>query len=98
MRIEGLAVPGTSADEDVLKRRKLTEAAQQFEGMLLEQMLKPMREGGDWGEESGGGSQTMASFGTEAVAKAISKAGGLGIARQVVRQVMHEASAGAKKS
>jgi len=98
MRIESVAGVADDGDADALKRRKLTDAAQQFEGMLLEQMLKPMREGGDWGEESGGGSQTMASFGTEAVAKAISKAGGLGIARQVVRQVMHEMSAGTKKS
>jgi len=59
MRIESVAGVADDGDADALKRRKLTDAAQQFEGMLLEQMLKPMREGGDWGEESGGGSQTM---------------------------------------
>jgi Rod binding domain-containing protein len=56
-------------------------------------MLKPMRsEDGGWtGEDNkDGASDTITSFGTEAVAKAISKSGGLGIAKQVIRQVSAE--------
>jgi flagellar protein FlgJ len=73
----------------VQPRSKLTDAAQQFEAMLLQEMLKPMRsENGGWtGEDNkDGASDTITSFGTEAVAKAISKSGGLGIAKQVIRQ------------
>src|SRR5215470_5390906 len=72
---------------------KLADAAQQFEAMLLQELLKPMRtEDGGWGDEekSDSASDTITSFGTEAVAKAISQNGGLGIARQVVRQVSEE--------
>lgn len=74
---------------------KLASAAQQFESMLLQEMLKPMRSGQDsWGgdEEQGSDSSmdTISSFGTEAVATAISKGGGLGIAKQVIQQVTRE--------
>jgi Rod binding domain-containing protein len=80
-------------DSETRTRSKLTDAAEQFEAMLLREMLKPMRsEKGGWtGEEQAdGATDTINSFGCEAVAKAISRNGGLGIARQVVRQVSAE--------
>jgi Rod binding domain-containing protein len=74
---------------DPQRHSKLVDAAQQFEGMLLQELLKPMRSGEDgWDEEkSDGTNDTLSSFGTEAVAKAISSRGGLGIARQIVQQL-----------
>lgn len=78
---------------------KLQDAAEKFEGMMLQELLKPMQEGkgGSFGGFGGGfGSEdqdrddsldTMSSFGTEAVANAIAKAGGVGIAKQVMREV-----------
>jgi len=75
------------------KDSKLVDAAQQFEALLMQEMLKPMRAGqNDWsGEENDdSAADTISTFGTEAVAKAISKGGGFGIARQVVRQVTRE--------
>jgi Rod binding domain-containing protein len=69
------------------KQSKLADAAQEFESMMLQELLKPLRSseddlGGEKNEDSS--FDTMSSFGTEAVAKAISKSGGLGIARQVI--------------
>jgi len=96
------ATPATaSADAAALQKHlKLKDAAERFEGMMLEELLKPMQEGkgGSFGGYAGGfGSDndedrddsldTMSSFGTEAVATAIAKAGGVGIARQVLREV-----------
>jgi len=82
---------------DVQKQSKLADAAQQFEAMMLQEMLKPMREGqNSWGgddKSDGDGdsaSDTIRSFGTEAFAKAISKGGGFGIAKQVISQVKLE--------
>jgi peptidoglycan hydrolase FlgJ len=80
---------------DVQKQAKLVDAAQQFEAMMLQEMLKPMRGGKDsWGGDNKGdsdsASDTISSFGTEAFAKAISKGGGFGIARQVISQVKLE--------
>jgi peptidoglycan hydrolase FlgJ len=79
---------------------KLVDAAQQFEAMMMQEMLKPMRKGEDsWeGEkDDDSASDTISSFGTEAVAKAISKGGGLGIAKQVIRQVTQEHERNSKK-
>jgi flagellar protein FlgJ len=88
--------PATASAAD---HRKLTDAAQQFEGMLLQEMLKPMREHGFCQEEGdedndnkegSGFGDTLSSFGTEAVAAAIAKGGGLGLAKRVVEQVEGE--------
>jgi flagellar protein FlgJ len=93
------ATAAPSSTISALDHRKLKDAAQQFEGMLLQEMLKPMKEHGfceEDGEEdnkeegSSFGGDTLSSFGTEAVATAIAKGGGLGIAKRVVEQVEGE--------
>jgi flagellar protein FlgJ len=82
---------------DALQHRKLTDAAQQFEGMFLQQMLKPMstmsKEDGsdtDDGDDKAGDTSTYQTLSVEALAKAISAAGGLGIARNIVTSVEKE--------
>ena len=79
---------------DGQKRAKLVDAAQQFEATMLQELLKPMQRGQDsWGGEEqsdDSGSDTISSFGTEAIAKAISKGGGFGIATQIVAKVTLE--------
>jgi peptidoglycan hydrolase FlgJ len=96
MRISLNMVSAPPAAGDA-KDAKLVNAAQQFESMLLQEMLKPMRSGQDsWGgdgtssDNSDSSLNTISSFGTDAMATAISKAGGLGISRQVIRQVTLE--------
>jgi flagellar protein FlgJ len=92
------ATPG--ADALAMQRRlKLQDAAEKFEGMMLQELLKPLQESQDSGFTglgSGFGTgeddrddtlDTISSFGTEAVANAIAKQGGLGIAKQVMRQI-----------
>jgi len=95
MRIDATMANGAPAATDGAKNPKLVNAAQQFESMMLQEMLKPMRSGEDsWGgddeKSSDSSMDTISSFGTEAVATAISKGGGLGIARQVIQQVTQE--------
>jgi len=100
------AVPSTGVETP--EHRKLKEAAQQFEGMLLQEMLKPMREHGfaqddDAKEDGSGFADTLTSFGTESVATAIAKGGGLGIAKRVIEQVegektSHDANRAARAS
>jgi Rod binding domain-containing protein len=61
-----------------------------------------MRNGEDsWGgdkDSADGSSDTISSFGTEAMAKAISQGGGFGIAKQVVAQVSREYDRSTKKN
>ena len=88
------ATSGSAADP---QHRKLTDAAQQFEGMMLQELLKPMREhsfgSGDSDNspsddpDSSGFADTLSSYGSESLATAISRGGGFGIAKQVVQQV-----------
>ena len=83
-----------AAAMDGQKRAKLTDAAQQFEAAMLQELLKPMQHGQDsWGGEektNDSASDTISSFGTEAIAKAISKERGFGIAKQIVSKVALE--------
>ena len=96
MMIQGAIPAQTTANNDSKNQARLTDAAQQFEGMLLQEMLKPMRTGSSdetWSSEeqgSDGSEETINSFGVQAVATAIAKGGGLGIARQVIQQVTAE--------
>jgi peptidoglycan hydrolase FlgJ len=98
---QAAAVPLTpAAQAAAAQRHKLTDAAQQFEGMLLQELLKPMKEHGfcdeddqdsaDTQEGGSGFADTLSSFGTESMATAIAKGGGLGIAKRVVEQVEGE--------
>jgi flagellar protein FlgJ len=97
-----LASATQPATASAAAHRKLTDAAQQFEGMLLQEMLKPMREHGfcqgegdedNDNKEGSGFGDTLSSFGTEAVATAIAKGGGLGLAKRVVEEVEGEKAA-----
>src|ERR1700722_5787442 len=76
------------------KQAKLVDAAQQFEATMLQELLKPMQHGQDsWGGDEKSDDttfDTISSFGTETMAKAISKGGGFGIARKVVSQITSE--------
>jgi Rod binding domain-containing protein len=70
-------------------------------------MLKPMKDHGfcegdgedasDSKDDAGGLGDTLSSYGTEAMATAIAKGGGLGIAKRVVAQVEGEKQAHAKE-
>ena len=98
-----LAAPSASAapsdSSSDAQHRKLVDAAHQFEGMLLQELLKPMREHSfgsgdtdtsDDGSDSSGFGDTLSSFGSESLASAISRSGGVGIAKQVIQQVDRE--------
>ena len=76
------AVTTTTTTPDALQHRKLAAAAQQFEGMFLQQMLKPMsnmskEDASDNGDDQAGDTSTYQSLGVESLARAISAAGGL---------------------
>lgn len=73
------------------KLAKLTSAAQSFEAMMLNEMLKPLHFGAgvsDGAEESeGGASDTIQGMATDALGKGLAASGGIGIARKIVKQV-----------
>jgi peptidoglycan hydrolase FlgJ len=94
--------PQIVPDKEAAQHAKLVDAAQQFEGLLLQEMLKSMQtgkdgEGTDGGDQSDGSNDTLRSYGTESVAHAIAKGGGVGIARQVIQKVTIERTHGAQR-
>ena len=86
---------------DGMRQAKLTDAAQQFEATMLQELLKPMQHGrGSWGEDESSGdssTDTISSFGTEAVAKAISQGGRFGLAKLIVSKVTTESEKNSEK-
>ena len=102
MRIAVDAAAMPNAPPQNAKTSKLADAAQEFEASMLQELLKPMQNGqNSWGGEDEGKDNsfdTIRGFGTEAVAKAISKGGGFGIAKQVISQVTLEGEKNSRNS
>ena len=72
------------------RRGRIAESAKEFESSFLSMMLKPMFEGLSTEAPFGGGSAEgmWRSFLTDALAKQTTKAGGIGIADTVQREML----------
>lgn len=91
--ISVIASSQSASVPDPAQHRKLVDAAHQFEAIFLQQMMKPFaadKEDGD-GDPDTAGADTYQSLGVESMARAISQAGGLGIASSVVASVERQA-------
>ncbi len=90
MKIDATSVsaPQAAAGSDPRPAPQNTrEAAQQFEALLLGQMLKTMRQAGDGGWLGTGDDQagaTMMEVAEEHLARVLASQGGLGLANMVV--------------
>ncbi len=91
MKITAYTSANLGAAPATAKAAKLVDAAQEFEASMLQELLKPMQNGqSSWGGEDTGEDNsfdTIRSFGSEAVAKAVAKGGGFGIAKEVLSQI-----------
>ena len=79
-----LTVPGSSAKPQD-SPEKIRNAAQQFESLLIAQMMKSMRdsEGGWLGTGGDESSSSAMEYGQEIFAQAMAQSGGLGLAKLV---------------
>jgi Rod binding domain-containing protein len=85
-----IAAAPTTSEAQRLRHAKLVDGANQFEAMMLQQMLKSAKFGeapGTEGDDSSDSGNALQGYGTEALSKAIASSGGFGMARQIVRQV-----------
>ena len=94
------------------RQAKLADAAQKFEAMMLTELLKPMQKAGSVSGAGFDGDaddnendpdrdaslDNLSSYGVEAMAEALAKGGGIGLAKQVMRQIGKEDEGGRKKS
>ncbi len=86
--------PGAGATNTVSKSSKIHDAAQQFEALMVGEMLKSARESGSWGltdEESDPGQDTFSGMAESQFANALAKSGGLGLSRVVEQSVSQQA-------
>jgi Rod binding domain-containing protein len=69
---------------------KLLHAAQQFEALLLNDLLGPVEKtfASIPGQDSAVGADTYQSLGTQALAANLAASGGLGIATKIIRNIM----------
>lgn len=82
------SAPGAADPSPDTGKQRAVKAAQDFEALLLGQMLKSMRGEGAWlgtGDDSGDDSadDTAASLGEQQIAQALAAGGGLGLARTI---------------
>lgn len=86
--LAGTASPASAAE--LAKRGQIKETAQKFEATFLSTMLQQMFEGVETSAPFGGGpgESMFKSFLTDAMAKQMAKAGGIGIAASVQREML----------
>jgi Rod binding domain-containing protein len=85
-----LAAPATAASTAELARSKAKDAAQKFEGqflsMMLQQMFAGVKTDGPFG--GGFGEEMFRSVMTEAMGKQMARAGGIGLADTIQREIL----------
>lgn len=89
MRAESIATSSvTTQQPDALRHTKLVQAAQQFEAVMLGELMKPLSKGSAIGEDADDSSSNpMQSYGVESMAGALAKSGALGFASKMVNAV-----------
>lgn len=89
------ALTGHDASSGLKLSPRLTRAAHEFEGQMMQELLKPMIRGdaltgSDQDEDAGGGSDgALSEFASEALGQSLSQRGGLGIANRIIQELSH---------
>jgi Rod binding domain-containing protein len=85
-----LAPSGAASAAELAKRGEIRETAKKFEASFLSVMLQQMFDGVEQSAPFGGGpgEQMFKSFMSEAMAKQMTKAGGIGLADTVNREML----------
>jgi Rod binding domain-containing protein len=88
MQVHGVGSGAEGTSRGAISENRLIGAAHEFEGQMLQELLKPMASSGLDGEgddgESGG---ILGDFAAEALGRGLSERGGLGIASQILGQL-----------
>ena len=71
---------------------RLVQAAHQFEGQLMKELLKPMTDyhglaGAD--DDDADSADALSEFASEAMGQSLSERGGLGIAHRIIQELSH---------
>lgn len=72
--------------------QRLANAAREFEGQMMKELLEPMTKGLAADNDDGtilGCGEVLTDFASEALGRALSDRGGIGIAKEVVKSLSH---------
>lgn len=91
LSMHGMALQQTAAPAgpSTVPSPRLVSAAHEFEAQMMKELMAPLEPGHDLlgGGEDEGSSSALSSFAGEALGKAISEHGGLGIAKSILHQL-----------
>ncbi len=89
------AIGGEEAARQIatVPQSRLVRAAHEFEGQMMQELLKPMTAGdalaSEDNEDDAGSSGALGQFASEALGQALSRRGGFGIADRIVKDLSH---------
>jgi Rod binding domain-containing protein len=95
--MQTLAINATSQlDPHTFPEPRLVRAAHEFEGQMMKELLKPLTEDdsltGDDDDSVSGSGGALGEFAAEALGRALSDRGGLGIANRIVGELSQESN------
>ena len=91
MPMNGASLISREAASPITPSPRLQSAAHEFEATMLQELLKPLEERSEFSdqdedEDDSGSGGSIREYGTEAMARALSAQGGLGISKTGSRQ------------
>ena len=95
MHLMAMSGKAHTTQADGVPSPQLVRAAHQFEGMMMNELLKPMTSGDALAgsdEDSGSGAGSggaLSDFATETLGQSLSERGGLGIANRIIQKLSH---------
>jgi Rod binding domain-containing protein len=98
MQVTGTATAAVANQGAATSQPRLVRAAHEFEAQLMKELLKPMTASdglaGDEDDSGAGAGGVLGEFASEALGRALSEQGGLGIASSIVRDLSHAGNHG----
>ena len=87
--IHTMAATTAGTGDPVTPQPRLVRAAHEFEAQMMKELMKPMTAGSSLGgdDEDTGAGGALGEFASEALARALSEQGGLGIASRIVKDL-----------
>ena len=97
--VNSATAAASGSEGQVQPQPRLVKAAHEFEAQMMKEIMKPMTSAGssltgddDDADSSSGSGGALGQFASEALARALSDHGGLGIANQIVKELSHSSN------
>lgn len=90
MQIAGISTGTAAGQLNDAPSPRLVRAAHEFEGQMMKELLKPMTNSENDGDDDDSGSGgSLGEFASEALGQGLSQQGGFGIADRIVKELSH---------